>query len=262
MATDLLDKIRSEIAERLAQLRPLVSEYERLIAAAETLAAVDSLPLTAVGVEDEVAVEPPYAVRHPARPARAQEPPAEAPSHPAETPPRPEDAPSPAETSRRPLDAATPAGEAPSAPAVRRPYPLRGADGAIKLAMSLRTTPLLAPTTPRPVGARAAAPTPTTTQVLEQTPAPGTLERDAWAGSAPAANREPREPASPAAVRQAILSALEHGSHTASELVMVTAMSTPEIRGGLIRLTGRGAITKVKRRGDGKTAYALPFVRA
>ncbi len=43
---------------------------------------------------------------------------------------------------------------------------------------------------------------------------------------------------------------------------MVTAMSTPEIRGGLIRLVGRGAITKVKRRGDGKTAYALPFSRA
>jgi hypothetical protein len=248
MATDLLEKIRSEIDERLAQLRPLLSEYERLTAAAETLAAVDARPLVAVNAEAEV--ETPYAERPSAPPAQeVQEPPAEAPSHPAETPRRLSDTPVPAE-------------EPPSAPAVRRPYPLRGADGSIKLAMSLRTTPLLQPTTPRPAATRAAAPTPTTTQVLEQPPAPSTLERDAWAGSAPAADGEPREPASPTAVRQAILSALEHGSHTASELVMVTAMSTPEIRGGLIRLSGRGAITKVKRRGDGKTAYALPFARA
>lgn len=37
MATDLLSEIRSEIDERLEQLRPAVAEYEQLLDAAETL---------------------------------------------------------------------------------------------------------------------------------------------------------------------------------------------------------------------------------
>jgi hypothetical protein len=37
MATDLLGEIRSEIDERLEQLRPAVAEYERLLDAAEAL---------------------------------------------------------------------------------------------------------------------------------------------------------------------------------------------------------------------------------
>ena len=45
MATDFLDQKRAEIAARLRELKPLVSEYERLQAAA---AALDGVPATAV----------------------------------------------------------------------------------------------------------------------------------------------------------------------------------------------------------------------
>jgi hypothetical protein len=55
---------------------------------------------------------------------------------------------------------------------------------------------------------------------------------------------------------QAVLDALEHGSHTVGELVMVTAMGAKEIRGGVRRLLSDEGIVKVER--DGKTAYALP----
>jgi hypothetical protein len=105
---------------------------------------------------------------------------------------------------------------------------------------------------------------------------PGRPRRGAAAG-APAAGkasaartrRTPRSssratapaPAKPAgrarrgAAEQAIMAALEHGSHTTSELVMVTAMSAQNIRGNLSRLERGGTIAKTKR--DGRTAYVL-----
>jgi hypothetical protein len=55
---------------------------------------------------------------------------------------------------------------------------------------------------------------------------------------------------------QAILAALEHGSHTVAELVVVTAMPAPAIRDSLRRLRARGAVVKTDR--DGRAAYALP----
>ena len=42
MASDLLSKIRSELDARLGELRPVLSEYERLVAAADALATADS----------------------------------------------------------------------------------------------------------------------------------------------------------------------------------------------------------------------------
>lgn len=57
------------------------------------------------------------------------------------------------------------------------------------------------------------------------------------------------------AAREAILGALEHGSHTVGELAGVTAMTAPNINGNLRRLLSEGAITKTDR--AGKTAYAL-----
>jgi DNA-binding transcriptional ArsR family regulator len=57
------------------------------------------------------------------------------------------------------------------------------------------------------------------------------------------------------AAREAILAALEHGSHTVSELVGVTAMTGPNVNGNLRRLLAEGAIAKTDR--EGKTAYAL-----
>jgi hypothetical protein len=63
--------------------------------------------------------------------------------------------------------------------------------------------------------------------------------------------RPDRSPAS-----QAVLAALEHGSHTLAELLLVTALPASEIRDGLRRLRAQHAIVKTDR--DGKAAYALP----
>jgi DNA-binding MarR family transcriptional regulator len=60
----------------------------------------------------------------------------------------------------------------------------------------------------------------------------------------------------------AILAALEHGSHTVSELAVVTAMSGAIINNNLRRLQQAGAITRTKREGDGKAAYALSATAA
>jgi hypothetical protein len=54
---------------------------------------------------------------------------------------------------------------------------------------------------------------------------------------------------------QAIVAALEHGSHTVSELGVVTAMSGAEIRESARRLLRAGKIVRAKR--EGRAAYAL-----
>jgi DNA-binding transcriptional ArsR family regulator len=64
-----------------------------------------------------------------------------------------------------------------------------------------------------------------------------------------------RERAPRGAAQLAIVAALEHGSHTVSELAIVTAMSGPNIRANLRRLVSAGTVTTAKR--DGKAAYAL-----
>jgi hypothetical protein len=57
--------------------------------------------------------------------------------------------------------------------------------------------------------------------------------------------------------QQAIVAALEHGSHTVSELVVVTALSGPSIRASVRALIKAGIVARAKREGDGKAAYAL-----
>jgi hypothetical protein len=57
------------------------------------------------------------------------------------------------------------------------------------------------------------------------------------------------------AAQQAIVAALEHGSHTVAELVLVTAIAGAEIRDSVRRLQRAGTITRTKR--DGRAAYAL-----
>ncbi len=145
MATDLLTQIHAELGQRMAELRPLLDEYERLLAAADTLDAMESEP---------VATEP---------------------------------------------------------------------------------VASYAPETPAPA-------IPATIEPIEYDYQP-----------------EPkRKPAASSDVKQAILAALEHGSHTVSELVMVTAMGPSEIRANLSRLARQRKVTRVKRQGDGKSAYSLP----
>lgn len=57
------------------------------------------------------------------------------------------------------------------------------------------------------------------------------------------------------AAAQAIVAALEHGSHTVGELSVVTAMSAANIRANLRRLQAAGTVTRATR--EGKAAYAL-----
>jgi hypothetical protein len=64
---------------------------------------------------------------------------------------------------------------------------------------------------------------------------------------------KPRGPRS--ATQQAIEAALEHGSHTISELVLVTAMEAAPIRTQLGRLQKAGMVSRVRR--EGKAAYSL-----
>lgn len=68
--------------------------------------------------------------------------------------------------------------------------------------------------------------------------------------------REKAPRAQRGAAREAILAALDHGSHTVGELVVVTAMSAPNLTGNLRRLASEGRVVKTER--EGKTAYALP----
>jgi hypothetical protein len=65
-----------------------------------------------------------------------------------------------------------------------------------------------------------------------------------------------RERAVQSPTDQAILAALEHGSHTVAELVLVTALPAGDIRDSLRHLRRRKAIVKTDR--DGRSAYALP----
>lgn len=158
MATsNLFSTIQDEIEARIAQLRPLLAEYEQLLAAMQALDADDSSPGNGVS----------------ARPA--------------------------------------------AQPGARRREP-RG---------STRSVP------------RRAAPTPAARRGRRA------------ATAAPA--RQPR--ASRGAAREAILAALEHGSHTVGELATVTAMSAANIGGNVRKLIAEGAISKTER--DGKAAYVL-----
>ncbi len=227
--TDLLARVCAEIEQRMAELRPLLDEYERLLAADNALDSFET-----VSTDDG----------------------------PPELPPRP------APARRRARD--------------RSKTGQRGsrdsAAGAIELAASaaesVTQTPEPEPTLPAPRTSRilpampslrtqpglSALPSLSMTPVK---PAPVAVEAPPAVPKPAIEEFEPepeleRKPASPSEVRQAILAALEHGSHTISELVMVTAMSTPEIRTNLSQLTRQRKVARVKREGDGKSAFALP----
>jgi hypothetical protein len=176
-SSDLLSNIRDELDARLRELRPVLDEYENLLAAA---AALEPVVDTSTRTRSSPRAEPKSAPRR-----------------------RSTIAPKRGAVAAAPKRAARSAGAA--AP--------KGA--------------------PRIV--RAAAPK----QALR-------------AAGATAPKRAPRS-----AVAGAILAALEHGSHTISELAVVTAMSAQIINNDLRRLQQSGAIARTKREGDGKAAYAL-----
>ncbi|HYM45975.1 MAG TPA: hypothetical protein VES65_07425 [Solirubrobacteraceae bacterium] len=78
--------------------------------------------------------------------------------------------------------------------------------------------------------------------------------RKAGARSATAARGRGRAPRG--AAGEAVLAALEHGSHTVAELAVVTAMSDASLRADIRRMLRAGTIVKIGR--EGKAAYALP----
>jgi DNA-binding transcriptional ArsR family regulator len=84
------------------------------------------------------------------------------------------------------------------------------------------------------------------------------------AGKPAAPRRSPAKPkpkperAARGAAREAILAALDHGSHTVGELAVVTAMSGPNISGNMRKLVSEGAVVKTER--EGKAAWTLADV--
>jgi len=111
---------------------------------------------------------------------------------------------------------------------------------------------IASPVTPGRSG-RGSATTARSTARAPRSPASARAKKTARPKPARRARTRKRGPDS--AASRAILAALEHGSHTVAELVMVTALPAPDIRDGLRRLRAQRAITKTDR--DGKAAYAL-----
>jgi hypothetical protein len=195
MAADLLSTIRHEIDERLSELRPLLGEHERLLAAVDVLDAsgapgdMDTVSVPDVLKPDvskpDVSIEPRPAKSLPAKPARRR----------------------------------------------ARPAAPRGsAAGAIE------------PAATGPVDASTEEP-----KVNEPAVKARRVE--------PAVKDKPQRAARGVA-RETILAALDHGSHTVSELAVVTAMSASNINATVRKLVAEGAIVKTER--EGKAAWALP----
>jgi predicted Rossmann fold nucleotide-binding protein DprA/Smf involved in DNA uptake len=86
-------------------------------------------------------------------------------------------------------------------------------------------------------------------------PSRGARKPTRTAASSGGAGPVARQRAPRSAAQQVIVAALEHGSHTVSELAVVTAMPGPSIRQNLRRLMLSGAVKRAKR--EGKLAYAL-----
>ncbi len=226
--TDLLARVCAEIEQRMTELRPLLEEHERLLEAADTLASIE-----ATASDDPPAAAPARTRRRGARDqskigrrgsaAGAIE--------------LASSAPAPATSAPEPTRAA------PREPRILPGMPsLRTQSGPDTLT-SLSTT--LAHSVTAPIETPPARPEP-------GIPEPAIEELE------PAEPEVEHKPASPSEVRLAIVAALEHGSHTISELVMVTAMSTTEIRTNLSQLARQRKVMRVKRQGDGKSAFALP----
>ena len=112
------------------------------------------------------------------------------------------------------------------------------------------STKALAPVTEAPVSVTKAPSTPVSAAVPVR-PAPR-APRAQKGVSAAAPKRAQR-----GAAAVAIVAALEHGSHTVAELTIVTAMSGAIIQSNLRRLQQVGTVTRTRRPGDGKAAYAL-----
>jgi hypothetical protein len=234
MASDLLTTIRGELEARLAELRPLLSEYDQLVAAAEAL---DARAIGTVA-PSEVAVQ---------APSRSEAKTASSAARVARAPGAEDVARTPSRVELERASSQAPELERASSQ-VETERASSGADVETTPSEDTEPSPSAVvvdtpPEAPRPRRGRGA-----------RGSAAGTIERAASGSTAdPGASKPPR--AARGAAEQAILAALEHGSHTAGELVTVTAMSSQSIRTSLSRLVMLGKVSKTKR--ESKTAYAL-----
>jgi DNA-binding transcriptional ArsR family regulator len=145
--------------------------------------------------------------------------------------------------SRRPAQRKPAAAKAPSARAPERKIAAGSAPAAVAVAQA-EPEAQTAQMRPRARGRRGSA-----AGAIVRASSPERPTRASGAGLKKDAKRD--------AAQQAIVAALEHGSHTVAELGVVTAMSGASIREGLRRLAKAGAVRRAKRDGDGKAAYAL-----
>lgn len=191
MGSELLSDIRSEIEARLAQLRPAVEEYERLLAAAEV-------------IEHDSASRPPAdeAVDHGGGRASGFAP-AEAIDH-----------------GERTSDSAGPEASDHGRASDLAP------DGLVRRAGEEASLPSNGNGTAPPGRERRA---------------PGRAGRAKGSDDG--------------ALREAIVAALEHGSHTPAELAVVTGEGTVQVNRELRRLDGAGLVAKSER--EGKLAWSL-----
>jgi hypothetical protein len=216
MAADLLSTIRLEIEERLSELRLLLAERERLLEAIDALEAAEARG-------DLTTVLEPDAPKSLTRPKSVSAKSVSAKSA------------SPKSVTARSLTS-MPAPEKPSRRRARAGAARRGsAAGAIERAASDPT--------------QTASPSAQTASESAQTASERPQVKE------PAVKDKP-ERAARGVARETILAALDHGSHTVSELAVVTAMSAPSINGSLRKLVADGAIVKTER--EGKAAWALP----
>jgi hypothetical protein len=119
----------------------------------------------------------------------------------------------------------------------------RGPRGSAAGALALAASGLNKPAAPAKAGAPRKTAAPRKAAAPRKTAAP----RKPVASKPPSATRGVAE--------QAIVAALEHGSHTVSELVLVTAMPAAEIRAAAKKLQRGGVIGPTRR--EGRIAYAL-----
>jgi hypothetical protein len=114
---------------------------------------------------------------------------------------------------------------------------------------------------PRAAAARKAAAGKSPRGAARKARTPKAATPKAPAGRPPAARAaKTRSQAARGAAQQAIVAALEHGSHTVGELAVVTAMSAPSVRENLRRMLSAGAVERTRR--EGKAAYALAAAAA
>lgn len=110
---------------------------------------------------------------------------------------------------------------------------------------------------PRTAGRASTVAKPAGTAAAELSPKVGSKSAAKGRGRAPKPKPKPAAtPRGPQGVtQQAIAAALEHGSHTLAELVLVTAIPAATLRAQLSPLQKMGAVSKVRR--EGKAAYML-----